>query len=363
MAIFTRMQEFDYEQLVFCQDQASGLKAIICIHDTTLGPALGGVRMYPYASDEDALVDVLRLARGMTYKAAVSGLNLGGGKGVILGDPRAMKSETLFRTFGRFVESLNGRYITAEDVGTSLEDMTWINMETNFVTGTNPTKGGSGDPSPVTAKGVHIGIKACWKAQSGIDSLNGLTVAVQGLGHVGYYLCSYLHQEGARLIVTDVNEEAVRRVVNEFGAEAVSPDEIYGVSCDIFAPCALGAIINDKTIPQLKCAVVAGAANNQLAEARHGKVLMDKGIIYAPDYVINAGGLMNVYEELAGYNKERAFRRVESLFGTISSILETARKSKIPTSEAADFIAEERIRRIRQVQSVWVQPKISSAGR
>ncbi len=357
MGIFAQMAEHDYEQLVFCQDQATGLKAIICIHDTTLGQALGGVRMYPYASDEEAIYDVLRLGRGMTYKAAVSGLNLGGGKAVIIGDPKTQKNEAFFRTFGRFVESLNGRYITAEDVGTSLEDMTWINMETDWVTGIPANRGGSGDPSPVTAKGVHIGMKACWKARSGTDSLNGVTVSVQGLGHVGYYLCSYLHHEGARLIVTDVNEESVKRVVDEFGAQAVSVDEIYEVDCDVFAPCALGAIINDKTIPQLKCSVVAGAANNQLAEPRHGRVLMEKDILYAPDYVINAGGLMNVYEELAGYSQERSFSRVESLFGTITSILETARKSKIPTGQAADFMAEERIRKVRDLQTISVQPK------
>ena len=362
MSYFEEMEKQDYEQLVFCQDKRSGLRAIICIHDTTLGPALGGLRMYPYEKEEDAVKDVLRLARGMTYKAAAAGLNLGGGKAVIIGDPKTMKSEALFRSFGRFVQTLNGRYITAEDVGTSVNDMTYINMETNWVTGIMKSKGGSGDPSPVTARGTYNGIKACWNFVAGTSSLRNVTIAVQGLGHVGYHLCKMLFKEGAKLLVADINEASVRRCVEEFKAEAVSPDKIHSVECDIFAPCALGAVINDESINELKCKVVAGAANNQLAESRHGVELKDMGIIYAPDYVINAGGLMNVYEELAGYNQERAYKSVDQLFYRITNILETAKEQNISSKAAADVVAERRINEILNVSTIWTEA-VKAAGR
>lgn len=363
MSYFTEMEKYDYEQLVMCQDKDTGLKAIICIHDTTLGPALGGLRMYPYEKEEDAVIDVLRLARGMTYKASAAGLNLGGGKAVIIGDPKVMKTESLFRAFGKFVETLNGRYITAEDVGTSVNDMSWINMETNWVTGIMKLRGGSGDPSPVTARGVYNGIKACWNFQEGTPKLKGVRVAVQGLGHVGYHLCKLLHKDGAILSVTDVNEASIKRCEEEFNAKAVHPDEIYSVEADVFAPCALGAIINDKTIEQLKCKIIAGAANNQLKdEEHHGEVLRELGVIYAPDYVINAGGLMNVYEELAGYNQERAFQRVDQLFYRIGSILETAKTNGVSSKKAADLEAELRLNKIRNVNTIWT-PKSMPLGR
>lgn len=316
------MEQYDYEQLVFCQDKQSGLKAIIAIHDTTLGPALGGTRMWTYESEEAAIEDALRLARGMTYKNAAAGLNLGGGKTVIIGDPRKDKNEEMFRAFGRYIQGLNGRYITAEDVGTTVEDMDIIHDETDFVTGISPAFGSSGNPSPVTAYGVYKGMKAAAKAAFGTDSLEGKTVAVQGVGNVAYNLCRHLHEEGAKLIVTDINKEAVERAVAEFGARAVDPDDIYSQECDIYAPCALGATINDDTIPQLKAKVIAGAANNQLKETRHGDQIHDMGIVYAPDYVINAGGVINVADELYGYNSERALKKVEGIYGNIERVLE-----------------------------------------
>src|ERR671933_1781340 len=301
MQVFEKLAEYRYEQLVFCHDNATGLRCIIAIHDTTLGPALGGCRMWPYETEEEAVVDALRLARGMTYKAAASGLNLGGGKSVIFGDPDKDKSEALFRSFGRYIETLGGRYIVAEDVGTSTEDANFIRVETSHVVGVDVTRGGSGDPSPLTALGVLQGMRACVEEVFGTTSLEGRGVAVQGVGHVGYHLCRLLHEEGARLMVTDLEAEAVGRVVREFGAKPVEPDEILSMPCDIFAPCALGAVVNDKSLPELQCPIIAGSANNILLEARHGAALAERGILYAPDYVINAGGLINVADELEGY--------------------------------------------------------------
>lgn len=349
------MEQYDYEQLVFCQDKQSGLKAIIAIHDTTLGPALGGTRMWTYESEEAAIEDALRLARGMTYKNAAAGLNLGGGKTVIIGDPRKDKNEEMFRAFGRYIQGLNGRYITAEDVGTTVEDMDIIHDETDFVTGISPAFGSSGNPSPVTAYGVYKGMKAAAKAAFGTDSLEGKTVAVQGVGNVAYNLCRHLHEEGAKLIVTDINKEAVERAVAEFGARAVDPDDIYSQECDIYAPCALGATINDDTIPHLKAKVIAGAANNQLKETRHGDRIHDMGIVYAPDYVINAGGVINVADELYGYNSERALKKVEGIYGNIERVLEISKRDRIPTYLAADRLAEERIERMRQSRSQFLQ--------
>lgn len=355
MEIFKYLEKYDYEQLVFCQDNQSGLKAIIAIHDTTLGPALGGTRMWTYASEEAAIEDALRLARGMTYKNAAAGLNLGGGKTVIIGDPRKDKSEALFRAFGRYVQGLNGRYITAEDVGTTVADMDLIHEETDFVTGISPAFGSSGNPSPVTAYGVYRGMKAAAKEAFGTDSLEGRVVAVQGVGNVAYTLCEYLHKEGAQLIVTDINKEAVNRAVEAFGARAVDPDDIYGVQCDIYAPCALGATINDDTIPQLKAKVIAGSANNQLKDTRHGDTIHEMGIVYAPDYVINAGGVINVADELYGYNQERAMKKVEQLYTTIEKVIEISKRDGIPTYVAADRMAEERIERIRNSRSQFLQ--------
>lgn len=354
MEIFRYMEKYDYEQLLFCQDQNSGLKAIIAIHDTTLGPALGGTRMWTYESEEAAIEDALRLARGMTYKNAAAGLNLGGVKTVIIGDPHKDKNEEMFRALGRFIQGLNGRYITAEDVGTTVADMDIIHEETDFVTGISPAFGSSGNPSPVTAYGCYVGMKAAAKEAFGSDSLEGLTIAVQGAGNVAYHLCKYLHEERARLIVTDIHKEPVQRIVQEFGAEAVDPNDIYSVEADIFSPCALGAILNDETIPQLKAKVIAGSANNQLKEAKHGDMLYEMGIVYAPDYVINAGGVINVADELYGYNRERALKKVEQIYQNIEKVFEISKRDGIPTYIAADRMAEERIEKIRHSRSQFL---------
>ncbi|MBL0387523.1 Glu/Leu/Phe/Val dehydrogenase [Tumebacillus sp. ITR2] len=348
------MEKYDYEQLVFCHDQASGLKAIIAIHDTTLGPALGGTRMWTYDNEEAAIEDALRLAKGMTYKNAAAGLNLGGGKTVIIGNPRTDKSEAMFRAFGRYIESLNGRYITAEDVGTTVQDMEYIRQETRYVTGVSEAFGSSGNPSPMTALGCFVGLKAAAKEAFGTDDVTGKVVAVQGVGNVGYYLCKHLHDAGAKLIVTDINQEAIDRVVTEFGAEVVAPKDIFGVQADIFAPCALGAIINDETIPQLKAKVIAGSANNQLREERHGDIIHEMGIVYAPDYVINSGGVINVADELNGYNAERATKKIENIYNIIANIIEISKRDGIPTYKAADRMAEERIRTLGSSRSNYL---------
>lgn len=355
MELFNYLEKYDYEQLLFCQDKQSGLKAIIAIHDTTLGPALGGTRMWTYDSEEAAIEDALRLSRGMTYKNAAAGLNLGGGKTVIIGDPRKDKNEEMFRAFGRYIQGLNGRYITAEDVGTTVADMDLIHEETDFVTGISPAFGSSGNPSPVTAYGVYRGIKAAAKEAFGTDSLEGKVIAVQGVGNVAFNLCRHLHEEGAQLIVTDINKDSVNRAVEEFGAKAVDPDEIYGVQCDIYAPCALGAVINDETIPLIKAKVIAGAANNQLKDPAHGDQIHEMGIIYAPDYVINAGGVINVADELIGYDRERALKKVETVYNNIEKVIEIAKRDGIPTYMAADRMAEERIERMRNSRSQFLQ--------
>ncbi|AKG33479.1 Glu/Leu/Phe/Val family dehydrogenase [Paenibacillus durus] len=355
MELFSALERDDYEQLLFCQDKASGLKAIIAIHDTTLGPALGGTRMWTYASEEEAIVDALRLAKGMTYKNAVSGLNLGGGKTVIIGDPKKDKNEAMFRAFGRYIQGLNGRYITAEDVGTTEDDMDIIHQETDYVTGISKSYGSSGNPSPVTAFGVYRGMKAAAKEAFGTDSLAGKTIAVQGVGHVAFALCGYLQEEGARLIVTDIIKEAVKRAVDAYGAKAVDPNDIVGVACDIYAPCALGATINDQTLPQIKAKVIAGAANNQLKESRHGDALHEKGVVYAPDYVINAGGVINIADELNGYNKERALKQVAKIYDSITRVLEISRVKGIPTHTAADHLAEERIALLKNSRSTFLR--------
>jgi leucine dehydrogenase len=351
MEIFEAIAEHGHEQVVFCNEPAANYKGIIAIHDTTLGPALGGTRFWNYSSDAEALVDVMRLSRGMTYKAAVAGLNLGGGKAVIIGNPKVARREMIFRAHGRFVESLGGRYITAEDVGTSVEDMDYVKMETEYVTG---VAGGSGDPSPVTAYGTYRGIKACAREKHGSDSLSGMTVAVQGTGHVGYYLCRLLAAEGAKLIVTDIDDERVRRVVDEFGARAVAPDEIYRVEAEVFAPCALGAIVNDDTIGAFRFGIIAGAANNQLAQERHGDMLHRHGILYAPDYVINAGGLINVYGELNDWTSEQAKRKAGEIYDTLHAIFELAKEQGIPTYQAADRVAERRIEQVSALQRNWI---------
>jgi leucine dehydrogenase len=350
-SVFDLMDQRNHEQVVFWSEPSIGYRGIIAIHNTTLGPALGGTRFWQYESDRAALVDCLRLSRGMTYKAAVTGLNLGGGKSVIIGDNRITDREMIFRAHGRAVDSLKGRYITAEDVGTSVDDMEFVRMETDSVVG---VYGGSGDPSPVTAYGVYRGIKACAMFRYGNDGLDGKHVAVQGVGHVGYFLCEYLAQDGARLTVTDIDDEKVARVVEEFGAHAVPMDQIYAVKADVFAPCALGAVLNDDTLDVLEVDIVAGAANNQLARERHGLEAEKRGILYAPDYVINAGGLCNVYGELHDWKQERARRKAGEIYGTLLRIFELAKEEGVPTSEAANRLAQQRIAEAGELQRTWL---------
>jgi leucine dehydrogenase len=347
MDIFDAMAKRGHEQLVFWSEPSIGYRGIIAIHDTTLGPALGGTRFWDYPSCDEAIIDALRLARGMTYKASIAGLNLGGGKSVIIGDNRTRNREMIFRAHGRAVESLKGRYITAEDVGTSVDDMEFVQMESTHVVGVH---GKSGDPSPITAFGVYRGIRAAVMHRYGADSLEGRHVAVQGLGHVGRYVCKYLAENGARLTVTDIEEARVREIVDDFGAEAVSPDEIYAVDGDIFAPCALGAVVNDETLATFSFDIVAGAANNVLAEGRHGQLLHEKGILYAPDYVINAGGLCNVYGEIQNWTAEQSKKKAGGIYDTLLRIFERAEEEEIPTSVAADRLAQQRIIEARELR-------------
>lgn len=340
----------DHEEVIFCHNKEAGLKAIIAIHNTALGPALGGTRMWNYASEEEALVDVLRLSKGMTYKASAAGLNLGGGKAVIIGDPKKDKNETLFRAFGAYVNSLQGKYITAEDVGTSVKDMEYVFMETPFVTGIPVVLGGSGDPSPYTAHGVLCGIKAAVKTKLGADNLQGVRVAVQGLGNVGSHLVEYLVKAGAIVSVADIDQERVKKITNKFQLKSLDPEAIITSECDVFAPCALGAVINDKTLNNLKCKIVAGGANNQLAEYRHGDALLELGILYAPDYVINSGGLMNVFVELEGYSQERAFDKTKAVYDNLINVFNISKAENIATHRAADRLAESRINAIGSIR-------------
>jgi leucine dehydrogenase len=351
MELFRQLADMGHERVLFCSNPDVGLQAIIAVHSTVLGPGLGGVRMWPYASWDEALIDVLRLSRGMTYKAAAAGINLGGGKAVILADPKHDKSEALFRSFGQYVDSLGGLYITAEDVGTDTEDMELILSETSWVTGVSPAHGGGGDPSPVTAYGVLQGMKAAAQRRWGEAALAGRTVAVQGLGNVGSHLAAYLRKEGAKVFGADIDAERVARARDEHGVEPVGLEEILEVECDVLAPCALGAVLNEETIPRLRCAVVAGGANKQLAdEARDGRALHERGILYAPDFVINAGGLMNVYNELTGYNRERAMRMTRGIYLNLMRVFEIAGAEGVPTHEAAERVAEERIAKIKALR-------------
>lgn len=346
--VIERMSKYNHEQLLFCNDNATGLKAIIAVHNTTLGPALGGTRMWAYNNELEALNDVLRLSRGMTYKNAISGLNLGGGKAVIIGNARTDKSEALMRRFGKFVNSLAGKYITAEDVGISTADMSWVNMETNHVVG---LPGKSGDPSPVTAYGVYMGMKAAAKLQFGSDSLSGKKVAVQGVGHVGEYLVKHLAKEGAQVFVSDMHEDTLARVSKEYGAKVVGLNEIYSVDMDIYAPCALGATVNDDTLKALKCSIIAGAANNQLKdEAVHGEVMRDKGILYVPDFMLNAGGVINCYAEVKGYTAQWAMTKAEEIYNRTINIINRSKESNIPTYKIANTMAEERINAIGKIK-------------
>ena len=352
MQLFDKIAEMGHEQVVLCHDKASGYRGIIAIHDTTLGPALGGTRFWSYASDEEAIIDALRLSRGMTYKNAVAGLNLGGGKSVIIGDNKRPDRELIFRAHGRFVESLGGRYVTAEDVGTSPSDMDYVLMETDYVAG---LAGLSGDPSPVTAHGVFRAIQASARHRWGSDSLEGKTITLQGCGHVGYYLAKELAAAGARLIVTDIDAAKVQQVVDDTGATAVAPEKIYEQKADIFAPCALGGVINDRTLDLLKVEIVAGGANNVLLETRHGDILEQRGLLYAPDYVANAGGVINVYSELAGWDRERSLRKADEIYHTILGVFDIAKSDGVPTYVAADRLAERRIRQIGSMTKTWPQ--------
>jgi len=349
MNLFETIHKTEHEQVIFCHNKDAGLKGIIAIHNTTLGPALGGLRMWPYATEQEALEDVLRLSRGMTYKAAVAGLNLGGGKSVLIGDPRTDKSEALFRAFGRFIDSLNGRYITAEDVGIDVNDMEYVFQETDNCVGVHQVHGGSGDPSPFTAFGTLQGIRASLQRKFGDEEVGNYSYAVQGVGHVGFELVKLLRNEGAKVFVTDINEKAVQDCV-ELGCEAVGLDDIYDVDADVFSPTALGAIVNERTIPRFKFKVVCGAANNQLATEECGDELENRGILYAPDYAVNAGGLMNVSIEFEGYNRERAKRMMRTIYYNVSKIFQIAERDGIQTWKAADRMAEERVATIGKLK-------------
>lgn len=350
--VLQRMQEMEHEQVVFCQDPASGLKAIIAIHNTTLGPALGGTRLWPYTTDGEAVVDALRLSRGMTYKAAISGLNLGGGKAVIIADPK-QKSEALWRRYGKFVDSLGGKYITAEDVNTSARDMEFIALETKSVTGVPEYMGGSGDPSPFTAYGVFVGMKAAACKRWGNDSLEGKTVLVQGVGHVGQYLVEHLVKAGAKVKVSDIKDENLQKAKADFPSiTIVENNDIFSEDMDIYAPCALGATLNDNSISKMKASIVAGAANNQLADENiHGPLLIQKGILYAPDFLINAGGLINVAAELQTYNVERVKGNVEKIYDRTLEIFALSERENIHTQQAAMHIAQQRIDDIGKVHA------------
>ena len=343
MNLFSRIQSEGYEQIVFCHDKSVGLKAVISIHDSTLGPGVGGCRMYPYASEDEAIEDVLRLSKGMTYKASISGLNWGGAKGIIIGDPAKDKTKALLTRYGQFVETLKGRYVTAKDVGINSDDLKIVRGETKHALGIDGVPGSSGDPSPYTSWGVYNGIKACAEVVYGSDSLKGRTVAVQGLGSVGYYLVGHLVKEGAKVIATDVNKASLDRAKTEFGIQVVDPKDILAANCDILSPCAMGAIINKDTISDLKCKIVAGGANNQLATDEDGFELMKRGITYAPDYAINAGGLTNIYHEIGGYDAKKAWNHVAEIKGTIGRILKRSNDEKVPPHRIADLMAEERI--------------------
>ena len=333
----------EYEQVVFCHDAATGLRAIVAIHSTALGPSLGGTRFYPYPAEDDALEDVLRLARGMTYKSAAAGLDLGGGKAVIIGDPGVDKSEAMLRVYGRFVGSLGGRYITAEDVGTTQADMDTIFRETRHVTGVSRVLGGSGDPSAATAYGVWWAMKAVLEALDGTAELAHRHILISGVGKVGTSLVRHLVEERARVTVTDVSEAALQRVRRDFDVEVAPPDEAHTVACDVYSPCALGAVLNRDTIPELKCRAVVGSANNQLAEPGCASRLEERGILYAPDFIVNAGGVINIAEELTGYHRERAYANIRRIFETTKRVIDDARAAGTTTAAAAEAIAERRI--------------------
>ena len=342
--VFGQISFDDHEQVVFCQDKDTGLKAIIGIHNTVLGPALGGTRMWNYTNEWEAVNDVLRLSRGMSFKSSISGLNLGGGKAVIIGDAKTQKTPELMRRFGQFVDSLSGKYITAEDVGMETKDMDTVREVTKYVTGISESKGGSGNPSPITAYGVFMGLKAAAKYQFGTDNLAGKKVLVQGIGHVGEVLVDHLTQNGAIVTIADINEQRIEEVVKKYGAKAFTGSDLYAADVDIYAPCALGATINDETINRIQAKVIAGAANNQLAnEVTHGNLLKERGILYAPDFLINAGGVINVYSELESLTNAQVMEKTENIYNTSLEIFKFAETNNITTHNAAMAIAQKRI--------------------
>lgn len=351
-SVFDQTELMDHEQVVFCHDKALGLKAIIAIHNTVLGPAMGGTRMWHYADEAAALTDALRLSRGMTFKSAIAGLNIGGGKAVIIGDAKKIKNEALMRRFGRFVDSLGGRYWTAEDVNMTTQDMEWIHMETPYVTGIPESMGGSGDPSPVTAYGVYIGMKSAARRVYGSDALAGKKVIVQGVGNVGKYLVENLVKEGADIYITDMNGEKVNALVSKFGVKAIDMADVYVADMDIYAPCALGATLNSTTIGRLKCAIVAGGANNQLAdEDTDGRALIERGILYAPDFLINGGGITNVYYEHTGnYNRQKVMEQTERIYDTCQVVWDRAERNDITPQASAMQLALQRINDIGKVK-------------
>lgn len=350
MNLFEIVGELGHEQVTLFHHRDSGLRCLIAIHNTVLGPALGGLRMWPYANEADAVRDVLRHSADMTYKAAIAGLNAGGGKAVLLGDPETDKSEALFRSLGRFIHSLSGRYIALEDVGVDAQDVELIRQETPYVLGAFPQSGAGGDPSRFTALGTLHGIRACLEFKYGHADLKRVSFAVQGAGQVGYHLIKLLRAADAKVFVTDINEERIEHVVAECGAEPVSMAQIYDVEADVFSPCALSAVINEDTLPRLRCKIVAGGANNQLESPELGAELQRRGILYAPDYAINAGGLINTATELEGYSEERAARRVARIHGVIARILDLAKRSEISTQQAAQRLAEERLAAIGRIK-------------
>ena len=348
--LFETLDTSGHEQVVFCHNREAGLKAIIALHSTRLGPALGGVRMRPYPDSEAALNDALRLSRTMTYKNALAGLNVGGGKAVIIGDPKTDKSEVLLRAFGHFVESLGGRYITAEDVGTDVNDMEHIYLETGYVTGVHQVHGGSGDPAPFTAYGALQALMASLNRKLGHEEVGKTRIAVQGLGHIGMELVKLLKERGAKLFVTDLDSALVDRAVAEYGAEAVSPEAIYEVDADVFAPCALEGAIDERTLPRLKARIICGTANNQLSSHAIGEELHRLGVLYAPDYVVNAGGVMNVSLEIDGYNRERAMRLIRSIYHNLDKVFALSERDGLTPQQAADRIAESRVESISKLK-------------
>ncbi len=353
--VLSQLSALNHEELLFCNDRETGLKAIIAVHNTVLGPSLGGTRMWNYANEMEAITDVLRLSRGMTYKSAISGLNLGGGKAIIIGDSRKDKSEALFRKFGRFVNDLGGKYITAEDVGINTRDIEYIAMETDYVSGKPPHLGGGGDPSPFTAYGVYMGMKAAAKKAYGSDSLKGKVIMIQGCGNVGRHLVDLVANEGAILKIADIHEDSIKMVTDKhINAEVVALGDVYNTAMDIYAPCALGATVNDETLDKLQCQIIAGAANNQLAnEQKHGKILLDKGILYAPDFLINAGGIINCYSEVIGYNREMVQEQTENIYQTTLDIFDKSAAENIPTYLAANKMAEARIEAVGRLKMTY----------